>query len=107
MTQKDFTISTLFDYYAPLLGENQKQAIEYYYNDDLSLSEIAELMDMTRQGARSLIKNGEEKLLEFEEKLGLSSRFAKIDNACERLLPYLSDNDGALKIIKEIQSEIQ
>lgn len=107
MAEKNLRISTLLDYYAPLLGEKSREAVEYYYNDDLSLSEIAEIMSMTRQGARSLIKSGEEKLFEFEKALGLSERFAEIDLLCGRLSALCAGNTEAEEIIKEIQSEIQ
>ena len=107
MAQKNLKLSTLFDYYSPLLGQKHREAVEYYYNDDLSLSEIAEIMGMTRQGARSLIKSGEEKLFEFEDKLKLSEKFAKIDKACDELNKMFDSNAAALEIVKEIQSEVQ
>lgn len=59
----------LYDFYAPVLSERQRDVLDLYYNDDLSLSEIAAELGITRQGVRDAIKTGESKLTEFEEKL--------------------------------------
>ena len=68
---KNFEISALLDYYGLLLTDKQREAVEYYYNDDLSLGEIAENLDISRQGVRDSIKRAEAVLYEAEEKLGL------------------------------------
>ena len=62
-------ISMLCDIYGKLLTEKQFEFINDYYNNDLSLSEIAENNDITRQAVRDIIKKGERKLFEYEEKL--------------------------------------
>ena len=62
-------ISMLCDIYGKLLTEKQFKFINDYYNNDLSLSEIAENNDITRQAVRDIIKKGERKLFEYEEKL--------------------------------------
>ena len=59
--------------------------IELYYNDDLSLSEIAENEGITRQGVRDSIKRAENQLLEMEEKLGLVRRFRDIRAGMESI----------------------
>ncbi len=68
---KNFEVSTLLDYYGMLLTDKQREAVEFYYNDDLSLGEIAGNLDITRQGVRDSIKRAEAILFEAEEKLGL------------------------------------
>ncbi|MEG0229659.1 MAG: putative DNA-binding protein, partial [Oscillospiraceae bacterium] len=73
--QKDLNISLLLDFYGQLLTEKQKQVMEFYYNDDLSLSEIAENEGITRQGVHDAIKRGESILKETEEKLKLAEKF--------------------------------
>lgn len=62
-------ISMLCDIYGKLLTEKQFEFINDYYNNDLSLSEIAENNNITRQAVRDIIKKGERKLFEYEEKL--------------------------------------
>lgn len=91
--EKNIEISLLFDFYGQLLKEQQQQAISLYYNDDLSLSEIALDLGITRQGVRDSIKRGEAQLLTYEEKLGLMKRFHEtesglyeIENLAEKLL---------------------
>ena len=59
---KDYTIAYLFDLYGAALTDKQRALVEYYYNDDLSLSEISENEGITRQGARDGIKRAESQL---------------------------------------------
>ena len=66
---KKIEISMLWQIYGALLTEKQKEYIDYYYNEDLSLAEIAQNDGITRQGVRDIIKKGEKKLFEYEEKL--------------------------------------
>ena len=82
MSEKDLSLTILFDIYGGLLSANEKDAFEYYYCDDLSLSEIAEIMKMTRQGVRDNIVRAEKLLRDCEEKLGLKKKFSET----ERLL---------------------
>ena len=67
--EKKVEVSMLLQIYGELLTEKQYRVIDYYYNEDLSLSEIAENEEITRQGVRDIIKKGEKKLFEYEEKL--------------------------------------
>lgn len=82
MAEKDLSLTILFDIYGGLLSANERDAFEYYYCDDLSLSEIAEIMKMTRQGVRDNIVRAEKLLRDCEEKLGLKKKFSET----ERLL---------------------
>lgn len=78
MFVKDLRLIMLFDFYGELLTATQKTMFDYYYNDDLSLSEIAENTGITRQGVRDSIKRAEETLQTYEKKLGLADRFQRI-----------------------------
>ena len=71
---KDLGFSILLDYYGMVLTEKQRNILTEYYNDDLSLAEIAENYGITRQGVRDAIKHGEATLMEMEEKLGTARR---------------------------------
>lgn len=75
---KNLEISNLLDFYGDLLTEKQRSFLEYYYNDDLSLSEIAENESITRQGVRDAIKRAENTLMETEEKLGFVQKSAEL-----------------------------
>ena len=72
---KNLHISYLLDFYSGLLTEKQREVMNYYYNDDLSLGEIAANEGITRQGVRDSIKRAETQLLELESQLGLVRRF--------------------------------
>lgn len=75
---KNLYISALLDVYGAFLNEKSKALTEYYYNDDLSLSEIAENEGITRQGVRDQIKRAENQLLNLEEKCGYCRKFLKL-----------------------------
>ena len=68
-------MSYLLDFYGEAIPEKHKEIMSQYYEEDLSLAEIAQNYDISRQGARHLIKKGEEQLLFLEEKLGLAKRY--------------------------------
>lgn len=75
---KDLHISALLDVYGQFLNEKQRELCEYYYNEDLSLAEIAENVNITRQGVRDGIKRAEATLLDLEEKCRYSERFLRL-----------------------------
>lgn len=83
--QKNLQISMLLDYYGMLLTEKQRSLMEYYYNDDLSLSEIAENEGITRQGVRDAIKRAETLLYDLESKLGLLQKQENMKIAIEEI----------------------
>ena len=56
---KNLEISILLDYYGQMLTEKQLEVAQLYYNEDLSLAEIAQLANITRQGVRDSIKHGD------------------------------------------------
>lgn len=68
-------LSYLYDFYGPLLKERHRQMFEEYVLDDLSLSEIAEQHDITRQGVHDVVKRCSKKLEDYEASLQLFRRF--------------------------------
>lgn len=85
MKSKDLGMTVLFDFYGEILTDKQKQVIDLYYNDDLSLAEIAEQAGITRQGVRDCIKRGEATMRFMEEKLGLARRFSAVRESLEEI----------------------
>lgn len=75
---KNLDITLLLDFYGDMLTEKQRSFISFYYNDDLSLSEIAANEGITRQGVRDAIKRAEAQLVNMEERLGLVARFEDV-----------------------------
>lgn len=88
---KDLSVNMLMDFYSELLTEKQREALEYYYNDDFSLAEIAQNMDISRQGVRDFIKRGEKQLHEFEDCLKLTERFDNITKEVARMEEIISE----------------
>ena len=68
-------VSLLLDFYEELLSERKRTVLSMYYNEDLSLAEIADEIGISRQGVRDLIKKAEEELSNLEDKLGLVRKF--------------------------------
>lgn len=83
---KNLEISFLLDFYGDMLTSKQREAVENYYNDDLSLSEIASNQGITRQGVRDAIKRSEMIMQDMEERLGLVKKFNKMKNGLEVIL---------------------
>ena len=94
---KDLHITFLLDFYGDMLTDKQREVIECYYNEDLSLAEIAEEKGITRQGVRDAIKRAEQQLIEMEERLGLAKRFRTVQEElaaiCDRALQIEAENE--------------
>ena len=82
---KDLSISYLLDFYGQMLTDKQREVTEFYYNDDLSLAEIADHCHITRQGVRDAIKRGEAVMQELEEKVGFAARYRTVQEGVARL----------------------
>ena len=113
MFEKNLNISLLLDFYGDILSERQNEMLSMYYNDDCSLSEIADAFSISRQGVRSVLKKGETILTEMENKLQLASRFIKIRDKSTELASELLiinsniNNDEVSDKIHFIISEIK
>ncbi len=83
--EKNLDVSVLIDYYGDILTQKQDALIRYYYNDDLSLSEIAENEGITRQGVRDAIKRAEAQLYDMEEKLGFVEKQRRLSENAEQI----------------------
>jgi len=78
MKNQTFRMTMLFDFYGELLTDRQKEFYDLYYNEDLSLSEIAENYGISRQGVRDVIVRAENYMTEIEDKTGLIKRFMQL-----------------------------
>ncbi len=117
---KNLDVSLLLDFYGETLTEKQRTLVGYYYNDDLSLSEIASNEGITRQGVRDAIKRAETQLYEMEAMLGLLGKARSTEEAlnqitalCEKIREYNLRYNGSREIegftgkITEIVGEIK
>ena len=102
-------ISLLMDFYGPLLTEKQNEILQWYYNDDLSLSEIAELNKTSRQAIHDLIKRCYKQLLSYESKLNLLQKSIKREKEIINFLEYLKnkysiDNEDIIKYKEKLEN---
>ncbi len=95
MSEKKFIYGILYDYYGDLLKDNQANIIDLYYNQDYSLSEIAEDMNISRQGVYDALKRAEKSLMDYEEKIKLHGKYEKYSKAAENILSLASSIDDA------------
>ncbi|MDR2655561.1 MAG: YlxM family DNA-binding protein [Oscillospiraceae bacterium] len=108
--EKNLRISMLLDYYAPALTEKQRELVALYYNEDFSLSEISDNMGITRQAVRDGIKNGENRLLNLEEKLGFAGRFQNINNTLDKIIELsakIGEYDPAKQPLKTLSDHAE
>lgn len=107
MSEKCFIYSILYDYYKELLKDNQANVIDLYYNQDLSLSEIAEEVNISRQGVHDALKKAEKSLTEFEDKMKLHYRYQQYLKAAENIIEYTSkiDDEKYKNIVEKINNE--
>ena len=118
---KNLEISVLLDFYGEMLTAKQRDFLDLYYNEDLSLSEIAENEGITRQGVRDSIKRAEVQLFDMESKLKLLKRFEElrdglkeISECADKIFNYnlehslsreINDNVARIKSLAEYLSE--
>lgn len=106
-------ISMLCEFYGKLLTEKQYELMNDYYNNDLSLSEIAENNNITRQAVRDIIKKGEKKLFEYEEKLMFIEKTLKQEDIIEKALSKLTkmqkkySDKKIVNTIEEIKKQLE
>ena len=104
-----FKMSMLMDLYGTLLTDKQRDILNLYYNDDLSLAEIAENMDTSRQAVFDIIKRCHKMLLEYESKLNLMEKESSRSNSKSELLKMVDNLDtevGSLSRISKIREFI-
>lgn len=94
MFEKNLEMGLLLDFYGDILTERKRDIMNLYYNDDLSLGEIAEQIGVTRQAVRETVKKTETELLFYEEKLGSMRRFAEAQKAAERIRDLCDGAEG-------------
>ena len=97
------SIGFLLDFYGEILNERKKNILDMYYNEDLSLAEISNIVGISRQGVRDVIKKSETELLFYEEKLGLAQRFKELSRSADRISEMAKQTALPEDLKKEIQ----
>ena len=108
MKEKSVRTGILLDFYGNLLTDKMREACESYYNEDLSLAEIAESSGISRQGVYDTIHRAEKQLEEYEEKLGLLKLFEMQQAKAKIALEHIKsgDTDKAAKELEELIEEM-
>ena len=112
MFEKNLRIAYLLDFYGDALEERTRNIMQAYYDDDLSLSEIADGENISRQGVRHIIKKGEEELDFFEERLGLATHYSELESAVRKLrtveenIKNGNNSEESQKLISEVITTI-
>ena len=78
-------LSMLYDFYGELLSDNKKRVFEDYILNDLSLSEIADQLDITRQGVHDIVKRCTKELKDYEDRLSLLKKFTRVKHMIENI----------------------
>ena len=113
MFEKNMRLAYLLDFYGDALDARTSSIMRAYYDDDLSLAEIADGENISRQGVRHIIKKGEEQLDFLENKLGLAAHYNELEAAIEKLTKVAenikagSNTKSSLKAIYEVITTIQ
>ncbi len=102
--EKTYYISMLFDFYSELLTSKQKEYFAYYYFDNYSLSEIAEIFKVTRSAVYDQIKITCSLLEDYEKKLNLYKKYEEQKHAFEEI-KNLTTDENILSIIKRLEKE--
>ena len=114
MKNQAYRMAMLFDFYGDLLTERQREFYDLYYNEDLSLAEIAENYGISRQGVRDVIVRAEAAMSEIEEKTHIIRRFhqskaaiAAIDAAADALLRAVDERSYGDAMLDELARTIK
>jgi len=91
--EKFLRAALLFDFYGGLLTGKQRRAYEMYFGEDLSLSEIADELGITRQGVRDLLRRSENAMIEYEKALSLVARHGERSNLIDEIITALRSFD--------------
>ena len=107
MFEKNLNIAYLLEFYGEVLPERKRTVMEYYYHDDLSLSEIAEEIGISRQGVRDIIKKSEEELFFYENALHLAERFLKAKQYADRAQALCREQNASSELAEQIEKLLE
>jgi len=107
--EKNVEMGMLLDIYGSMLTKKQYELLNDYYNNDLSLSEIAENNHITKQAVSDIIKKGENKLFDLEEKLLIMEKMMKQEKMLQEVLSELSkiEETSSDKKIEKILNHVR
>ncbi|HEU4963051.1 MAG TPA: putative DNA-binding protein [Bacilli bacterium] len=110
MLEKTTQMNLLYDFYGMMLTEKQREFVELYYLDDLSLAEIAEQFDISRQAVHDNLRRAGAQLVDLESKLRLVERFERRRDIGDRLNNLIRDlpepqRENIAELVRELVEE--
>ena len=102
--EKSIYINELYDLYGSLLTKKQQEIIELYYCDDLSLSEISEQLEVSRNAVYDCLKKGVKQLENYEKELNLSQRKEELETYFEEIKSKYKEQ---ISLIEEIERKVK
>lgn len=105
--EKNNRMNTLLEFYSTLLTKKQYDYIALYYQEDLSLGEIAEQFDVSRQAVYDNIRRTEKILEDYEKKLQLFTKYRDQNQAFDRLQNYLEESSSTDPKLSELLSQLK
>lgn len=107
MFEKNLKLACLLDFYGEVLSERKQSVLSLYYNEDLSLAEIAAEIGISRQGVRDLIKKAEDELLFLEEKLGLQKKLNEALSQSDKIFELLKNEKASEELTSQMRELVQ
>ena len=107
---KRFELTVLMDFYAPLLTEHRRQILSLRLEEDLTFQEIADQLDISRQGVYDAVKTASAALERYEEALGLADRYRRIGKeirTCRELLSSVRAEPGSEGALSDAKSALE
>jgi UPF0122 protein CLD_2190 len=110
--EKKVQLSMLYGIYGNLLTPKQQNIIRDFANNDLSITEISENYDITRQAVQEIVRKGEQRLLEYEQKLGIMKKTLNQEQQIQNILSQISKisidatDKQVEKILKNVRKEL-
>lgn len=108
--EKFFIMSYLIDIYSPLLTERQSEVLNMFYSENLSISEIAKVKNISRQGVYDMLKRGEKIIYSYDSKLKLFDKYrenlSKIDKIEQILNKEKLNSNELTKLLSDIKENL-
>lgn len=107
MFEKNLRLASLLDFYGEVLSQRKQEVLSLYYNEDLSLAEIADEIGISRQGVRDLIKKAEEELIFLEDKLGLQKKLYEALEQSDRIFELINRENASEELTSQMRNLVQ
>lgn len=95
-------LTTLFEYYGNLLTEKQREVVNFYYMEDFSMTEIAEITDTSKQAVSNLLKRSEDTLIRYENSLHMIKKSVYLRDQLSKLVDEMNNSNISIDIVDQV-----